>query len=105
MKKKIVYIAHPISGNVHVNLNKIQNIYAEITDNYPDAIPFAPYWITCHALDDNRPTDRAIGFSHNKEFFDRKIMDEVWVYSDSPGVRQEIEWAKELGIKVVNKDF
>lgn len=105
MKKKIVYLCHPISGNVQKNLNLIEIIYRIISREHPDIVPFAPYWITCHALNDKWPTDRAIGFSHNKEFFDRKVMDEVWVYGDSPGVRQEIEWAKELGIKVVNKNF
>lgn len=101
--KKIVYIAHPIGGDVHVNLNKVQNIYAEITDNYPDVIPFAPYWITCHALDDNNPSDRAKGFEHNEAIFRSGIIDELWVYGISKGVIQEVQWANELGIKIISK--
>ncbi|MEM0173764.1 MAG: hypothetical protein QXI16_04580 [Sulfolobaceae archaeon] len=103
-KKKLVYIAHPIAGNVHVNLNKIQNIYAEITDKYPDVVPFAPYWITFHALDDSNAGDRKIGMEQNKYFFDNRIIDEVWVYGGiSEGVKREIEWASENVIKVVFK--
>lgn len=105
MKKNIVYIAHPVSGDVQKNLNAIRMIYTVIARECPEIVPFAPYWITCHALDDRNSRDRKIGFRHNKAIFHSGIIDELWVYGDSPGVRTEIEWAKELGIKVVNKDF
>lgn len=103
MKQKIVYIAHPIGGDVHANLEKISMIYAQITHNNRDVVPFAPYWITCHALNDYIQSDRDLGFSHNEAVFKSGIIDELWVYGISEGVKKEMEWAKELGIKIVMK--
>jgi len=101
-KKKLVYIAHPIGGDVKGNLEEIKRLYAAIISECPDVIPFAPYWITCHALVDDYPDHRKIGMEQNKYFFENKIIDEVWVYGGvSEGVKQEIEWASENGIKVV----
>lgn len=103
MSKKIVYIAHPISGDFNNNMESIRKIYAAISREYPECVPFAPYWITCYALSDEIPTDRALGFSHNREFFERGLIDEVWVFGMSRGVETEIEWANEFGIKVVDR--
>ena len=104
MKKKIIYIAHPIGGDVPGNLQKVGEIYRQISLYRPDVIPFAPYIATISCLDDNVPQERAIGFEHNKGFFDRRIIDEVWLYGDriSNGMAQEIEWANRLGIPVVS---
>lgn len=103
-KKKLVYIAHPIGGNVKKNLDKIKAIYYLLTHGNNDIIPFAPYWSTCHAFDDSNPEHREIGMVQNKYFFENKIIDEVWVYCGlSNGVKQEIEWASQFGIKVVFK--
>lgn len=100
MKKRIVYIAHPIGGDVKNNLERIKNIYADITNNEPDVVPFAPYWITCHALDDNNSIERAKGFEHNEAIFKSGIIDELWVYGISNGVEIEMGWAIELNIKI-----
>lgn len=100
---KVVYIAHPIGGDVKANLEKIRRIYAAISREYPEVVPFAPYWITCHALSDNIPTDRETGFRHNRAIFERGCIDEMWVFGISTGVLQEIEWCKEFGITVINK--
>lgn len=100
-EKKIVYIAHPIGGDVKGNLEEIKRLYTAISRECPEVIPFVPYWIACHALDDTNAGDRKIGFEQNKAFFERGIIDEVWVYGMSPGVYQEMEWASEYGIKIV----
>lgn len=101
--KKIVYIAHPISGNYLTNMDNIMDIYTEIVRTHSDVIPFVPYFITVQALNDLDPKDREIGFEHNKEFFQRKMIDELWFYGLSKGVETEIAWANEFGIKVVDK--
>lgn len=102
-KKKLIYIAHPIGGNVKENLEKIKVIFEQLSKT-PDIVPFAPYWIACHALDDSKVGDRKIGMEQNKYYFDNRIIDEVWVYGGiSEGVKREIEWASENCIKVVFK--
>jgi len=101
--KKIIYIAHPIGGDVPGNLEKIGAIYRSLSLQKL-VIPFAPYIAPISCLDDNVPQERAIGFEHNKALFDRKAMDEVWLYGDriSNGMAQEIEWANRMGIPVVS---
>lgn len=102
---KIVYIAHPISGDIAGNLEKIQQIVRQINLQYSDVVPFAPYWVDCHALDDNDPEERKRGIANDQEFFLRKVIDEVWLFGDriSAGMLSEIELATSLGIPVVNK--
>lgn len=104
MKKKIIYIAHPIGGDIKGNLEMVGEIYRQISLYRPDVIPFAPYIATIACLNDNVPQERAIGFEHNKAFFDKGIIDEVWLYGDriSNGMAQEIAWAYSLGIPVVS---
>lgn len=105
MKKRLIYIAHPISGDIENNLNKIKSIYRDISLTYHDVIPFAPYFIALHSLDDNVIVERSIGFNQNKYFFENNIIDEMWVYGISKGVLQEIEWCKEFVINVSYKNI
>lgn len=101
--KKLVYIAHPIGGiEINENIRKVKTIYKHLPlEN--EVIPFAPYLVAVQSLDDLNYQHRAIGFEQNKVFFERKIIDELWVYGMSAGVQQEIDWAVEFGIKVVGK--
>ena len=73
---KIVYICHPISGDIEGNLKSIRNIVRYINISYPDVIPFVPYYA------------------------DIVSMDELWVFGDrvSCGMQGEIDLAKEAGI-------
>ena len=99
MKKKIVYIAHPIGGDVEGNLNKIQEIYLAISRNHPDVIPFCPYLATVMSLDDSVPNDRELGMEHNKVFFERGIIEELWWFNRiSSGVGKELGWCDEFEI-------
>lgn len=106
-KKRVIYIAHPISGNVKANLERIRQIVRIINLNTPFVIPFAPYWLDCHALDDDKAEERARGIENDMEYFKRRVMDELWVFGyhkkgeHSRGVLAEIEMAHSLGIPVV----
>lgn len=101
--KKIVYIAHPISGDVEKNLASLQKIYKDVTFQDTSVVPFIPYLATVYALDNNDPIQKAEGFSHNRALFLSGAIDELWVYGMSEGVQQEIDWATELNIPVVSK--
>lgn len=104
MKKKIVYIAHPVGGDLHGNLTAISAIY-NLLSIEDKVIPFVPYFATVMALDDDMPELRTIGFSHNEAIFRSGIIDEVWLYGPtvSKGMAIEIGWAKELDIPVISK--
>jgi len=103
MKKKIIYIAHPIGGDVTNNCNSVLNIikYLNLTDS--NIVPFAPYIVDILALDDNDPEQRARGFENNKRLFD--FVDEIWLYGGriSSGMQTEIDWAREKSIPVIQK--
>lgn len=101
---KIVYIAHPISGDIAGNLEKIRQIVRKINLEHSDTLPFAPYWVDCYALDDTIPAERERGIKNDTEFFKRGVIDEVWLFGDriSFGMQCEVDMAISLGIPVVN---
>lgn len=103
--KKIVYIAHPIGGDVKVNLEKIKAIVRNINLTTSTIIPFAPYWLDCHALDDDIPEERARGIANDQVWFERNIIDELWLYGDkiSTGMMGEIQKAITYGIPIFCK--
>ena len=100
---RIAYIAHPIGGDVENNLEKIREIVRRINLEEPEVVPFAPYWLDCHALDDNCPVERARGIKNDQEIMERGFIDEVRLYGNriSTGMSHEVDLAIELGIKVV----
>lgn len=99
MKKKIVYIAHPIGGDIEANLKSIQEIYAVISRTRPDVIPFCPYYATVMSLDDSVSGDRLLGMEHNKAFFEHGVIKEMWWFNRvSDGIAQEIDWCEEFYI-------
>lgn len=102
---KIVYIAHPISGDIKGNLEKIRLICREINLTRPDVVPFAPYWFDCHALDDTVPAERDRGIKNDHEFLTRGFIDEMWLYGDriSFGMSCEVKLAREQNIPVIGQ--
>lgn len=101
----IVYIAHPISGDIQGNLQRIKEIARHITLKYSDVVAFAPYWFDCHFLDDTILAERGRGIKNDVEFFNRGVIDEVWLCGPriSNGMKHEKELAEILGIPVINK--
>ena len=102
---KIVFIAHPISGDVKGNLKKVIAIVRDINLHNKDVVPFAPYWVDCHALNDDIPEERQRGIRNDYEYFRRNVFDELWVYGDtiSKGMKAEIETASMFNIPIVFK--
>lgn len=103
---KIIYIAHPIGGDVTNNLERIKNIVRELNLTDCSIVPFAPYWVDCHALNDNNPDERARGIKNDIAFFEKGVIDEVWLYGGriSNGMQAEIELATRLNIPVIDKE-
>ncbi len=100
---KIVYIAHPIGGDVENNLRKIAIIARQMNLTEPDCVPFAPYFLDCVALRDAKPEERRRGLRNGAEVFKRGNFDEVRLYGDriSPRMLVEVILARQLGIKIV----
>ena len=101
--KKIEYIAHQVGNDVKGNIKKILAINREVALKN-DIIPFIPYLADIQSLDDANPNERALGFSHNKAFFERGLFDQMGIYSEiSNGIAVEIKWCEEFGIKVIQR--
>lgn len=105
VKTTRVYLAHPIRGDTVANLAKIRRLYGHLTRNCPDIIPLAPYLLTYDYLDDARPGETERGFAINKAYFEKGMIDEVWVCGGiSSGVFTEMRWADVHGIPVVRME-
>lgn len=102
MKLKIAYIAHPVSGDVKGNIEKIKSIVREINLNEPKTVPFVPYLSDLMALDDSIPEERERGIKNNIRLIQSGIVDELRLYGDkvSKGMLAEISLAKSLNIRV-----
>lgn len=99
---KIVYIAHPISGDIGGNLQKIVKIGREISISEPNVVPFAPYFFDCYCLNDDTPEERQRGIKNDAAWFKKGVISELRLYGDriSHGMRAEIEICKSEGIPI-----
>lgn len=102
---KVVYIAHPISGDVENNIKKVIAICREVNLTELDVIPFVPYLSDLYALDDSIQSERERGMKNGLSLLKKGFIDEIWLYGDriSNGMRAEINICLEVGIKVVPK--
>lgn len=103
---KIVYIAHPIGGNVKENCARVAQILQHVFHTFAGVYPVAPYLHACLFLDDDIPADREFAIEYNSRFLRSHLIHELWVCGDqSPGVKEEIRLCAELGINIIFKDF
>ncbi|MFH0952065.1 MAG: DUF4406 domain-containing protein [Patescibacteria group bacterium] len=100
---KLVYISHPISGDVEKNVREVLEICKKIYTK--DIIPFAPYLVSLQYLDDKVTQDRELGIAASIETLKRGLVDELWAFGDtiSAGMKEEIRIAEEKGIPVIYK--
>ena len=98
-----VFIAHPISGDVRGNMERVLRICQKVHTEH--IIPVAPSLVSLQYLDDTVIEDRNLGIDANLECFHRRFVDELWLFGDhiSAGMWQEIALAREVGIPVVAK--
>lgn len=104
---KIVYIAHPIGGNVEENLSDLRRIVRLINLRSPDVVPFVPYYSDVVSLNDNIPEERGRGIKNDREILKRgrNFIDELWLTGEriSDGMKAEATLAGILGITI--KDY
>jgi hypothetical protein len=102
---KIVYIAHPIAGDVWGNIKKILAIVREINLTEPEITPLVPYLADVMALDDTNPIERERGRKNGLALLLGGRVDELWCFGGtiSPGMEAEIDAAEKAGIPVCIK--
>jgi hypothetical protein len=97
---KLIYISHPLSGDIAKNIKDILKICKKI--HTAKIIPFAPYLVAANYLKDHVSRERKLGMRANVECFNRRVMDEVWLCGNkiSKGMQEEIKLAKKHKIPV-----
>ena len=108
-KMKIVYIAHPIAGDVEGNLAHLRKIVRSfnLSPKYATSVPFVPYYMDCVAMDDNVPAERQRGLQNGLAILSRKgMVDELMLTGNriSEGMKQEVFTAFKTGIPVSAND-
>lgn len=98
--KKMVFVAHPMSGDIEGNTQKVIEICLRIHSSR--VIPVFPSLVWRRYLG-NSKRDKRLERSVNKEYFRRGFIDELWLYGDriTDGMKREIELAFRLGILVI----
>ena len=101
---KIVYIAHPISGNIDENLADIIRIIRKINDLFSDVVPCAPYYADILSLDDTKPLERKRGIDNDIAMITSGVFEELWLTGThiSFGMNEEIKLFKLLGKTIVD---
>lgn len=99
---KIVFIAHPMSGDIPGNFKKVVDICRRI--HSARIIPVFPSALTRQYLTPD-PKDRKLAKVNILTYFNRGFIDELWLFGDhiSEGMWREIETARKYGVKVVGK--
>ncbi|MEZ7494493.1 hypothetical protein QO206_03285 [Leeuwenhoekiella aequorea] len=100
---KIVYIAHPIGGNVYRSVKALTKILREVNLTEPEVVPLAPYYGDVMALNDENLAERARGLENGIQVLKSGAIRELWLYGDgiTKGMLGEVRLAETLGIPVV----
>ncbi|MEZ2446089.1 hypothetical protein AB6805_30445 [Chitinophaga sp. RCC_12] len=101
---KIVYIAHPIGGDVENNLADLRRIIRKINLEMLDILPFCPYYADVVSMDDNVRKERERCLSNDVKVIKSGMVDEMWLTGRwvSAGMDMEKDLAIYLGIPVVD---
>lgn len=88
--KKFIFVSHPFKSNPELNRVKVDKICKYLIKH--DMVPVSPLHMFSFYGDD---TDRGEIMKACKHLID--MCDEVWIYGDSKGCREEANYAKALG--------
>jgi hypothetical protein len=97
---RVVYMAHPVSGDVEGNLAKARVLIRQMEEAFPD-VAIVASWITeCEIWDDANPVERAAGLQRDMAVLAR--CHELWLVGPhvSGGMAMERDHAIGLGIPV-----
>lgn len=101
---KVIYVAHPVSGDVPGNLAKAKRIMRALQEQSPTVAIIAPWiqWLEICGDDDSDHGARERGLI--RDFAVVAKCDEFWMVGPrvSDGMRREKEAAERAGVKVVD---
>jgi len=100
--ERVIYMAHPVSGDVEANLARARRWLLWIYRTKPGTAVVANWILDCEILDDSNPADRQMGLAHDLAILER--VDAVWLVGGrvSGGMALEAEHAKAHGVRVLD---
>lgn len=103
MKPKVIYICHPLSGDLEGNIQKVKEICIKIMQEETGVFPIAPQIYMTQFMNDENEEDRNLALDYCMWLVSQ--CDEVWVYGDriSHGMGLEITEATDLKIPILIK--
>ena len=98
---KIVFISHPVRGDIKKNVESAIQIMKAV--HTKDILPLAPYLESMYYLDPGNSEDNDKGMEVDFEILRKRFVDELWLCGPriSEGMRTEIQICLEKGIPVV----
>ncbi len=101
-KSKFVFVAHPISGDVEGNIQKVLKICRRI--HSLNVIPLFPRYLNKSYLSESE-RDVELVRETVRQHFERRVVDELWLYGDriSQGMWDEIVLARQNNVPVIAK--
>lgn len=102
-RMKIVYIAHPIGGDVASNLADLRRIIKIINLAHEDIVPFVPYYADAVSMNDDEPQERSRAMKNCISVLRSGLVDEIWLTGSriSPGMQQEVAECATMKIPVL----
>ena len=99
---KLIYLAHPVRGDVLGNLARAKRWWRWIETSFPDTVVIAPWITVCEIFDDADEAQRMAGLRRGCAVVVR--CDEIWLVGGrvSNGMRVELEAAAMTKVKVVD---
>jgi len=97
---KVIYMAHPVSGDVDNNLKRAR-LWVRWIEETHRGVAVVASWITeCEVWDDADPKQRAAGLERDKAVLER--CDELWLVGPriSNGMAIERAHAEEKGLRI-----
>ena len=88
---KVVFIAHPFSGDLEGNIEKCRKLCRQIVLQFPDVVPIATILLFPQFINENNPSERFLGLDLSRQVEYR--CDEVWF---APGWKQSKGCINEL---------
>lgn len=97
-RRPLVFICSPYAGDVERNLQNARRYCKFAVER--GAIPLAPHLFFPQFMDDRSKAQRSLGISFGLVLLGK--CEEIWIFGStvSKGMRQEIERAQGLGIKI-----
>jgi hypothetical protein len=96
--RRVVFICHPMRGNVKDNTERVREICKLAC--HMGIVPFAPHLCFASFLKDQVPNERSLALAFDLEMLRR--CDEVWVFGTdlTEGMRGEVQFAQWMGIPI-----